>query len=546
MTNDVQTKFATIDQTVMQLHAALQEYIEAAYHISDPQMVKERAALLLEPGVIHQRPYLESTPRYVSGLKYSDIPGLDSAVSSLFTSLSKSDLTKPILYNPPYLHQAEAIEGILVQNKSLMIMTGTGSGKTESFLLPILGKLALEAAHQPSSFANNSAVRAMILYPMNALVNDQLGRLRLLFGNSQLSKQFETWAGRPIRFARYTSRTLYPGVRDPKKDTDRLSPIGKYYVKHLQDSLDPASPNHAPSQVLLEELKSRGKWPAKPDLLAWYGKASSRWQDSKTKEFKRCVTLPHDQELFTRHEVQAAPPDLLVTNYSMLEYMLMRPLERPIFDHTREWLSANPKESFLLVIDEAHLYRGAQGSEVALLIRRLRQRLGIEPHLPQSIFTTSTFHDHRYAPFFGAQLTGKHADDFRPIKGDLDLRKPEHIASHADTSLLAGVDLTKFYSEVTSDRNEELSAVCNALGRGFDPSQWQLSLFVALSDYPPLNLLVNQTMKQALPLTSLAGEIFPDASAQIAARALTALTPLARPPPRPVHDPAFLPSPAPP
>ena len=83
-------EFATIDQTVMQLHAALQEYIEAAYHISDPQMVKERAALLLEPGVIHQRPYLESTPRYVSGPKYSDISGLDSAVSSLFTSLSKS------------------------------------------------------------------------------------------------------------------------------------------------------------------------------------------------------------------------------------------------------------------------------------------------------------------------------------------------------------------------------------------------------------------------------------------------------------------------
>ena len=305
-------------------------------------------------------------------------PGLDAVVSSLFTSLSKSDGAKPILYNPPYLHQAEAIEGILVQNKSLMIMTGTGSGKTESFLLPILGKLALEAAHQPSSFANHSAVRAMILYPMNALVNDQLGRLRLLFGNSGLSKQFETWAGRPIRFARYTSRTLYPGVRDPKKDADRLSPIGKYYVKHLQDSLDPSSPNHASSKVLVEELKSRGKWPAKPDLLAWYGKPSSRWQDSKTKAFKRCVTLPHDQELFTRHEVQAAPPDVLVTNYSMLEYMLMRPLERPIFDHTREWLSANPKESFLLVIDEAHLYRGAQGSEVALLIRRLRQRLGIE------------------------------------------------------------------------------------------------------------------------------------------------------------------------
>lgn len=541
MTNDVQTKFATIDQTVMQLHAALQEYIEAAYHISDPQMVKERAALLREAGVIHQRPYLESTPRYLSGPKYSDIAGLDSSVASLFTSLSKSDGAKPILYNPPYLHQAEAIEGILVQNKSLMIMTGTGSGKTESFLLPILGKLAREAAHQPSSFANQFAVRAMILYPMNALVNDQLGRLRLLFGNERLTKRFETWAGRPIRFARYTSRTLYPGVRDPKKDADRLSPIGKYYVKHLQDSLDPASPNHATSKVLVEELKTRGKWPAKPDLMAWYGKPSSRWQDSKTKQFKRCVTLPHDQELFTRHEVQAAPPDVLVTNYSMLEYMLMRPLERPIFDHTREWLSANPMESFLLVIDEAHLYRGAQGSEVALLIRRLRQRLGIEADRLQIICTTASFHDHKYAPFFGAQLTGKHADDFRPIKGDLDLRKPEHVATQADANLLAGLDLTKLDSELASNRDEVLSAFCHARGKAFDSAQWQLSLFEALSGYPPLNLLVNQTMKQALPVKSLGEEIFQDSSPQVAAKALTALTRLGSLARRALHEPGLLP-----
>ena len=204
--------------------------------------------------------------------------------------------------------------------------------------------------------------------------------------------------------------------------------------------------------MLVEELKSRGKWPAKPDLLAWYGKPSSRWQDSKTKAFKRCVTLPHDQELFTRHEVQAAPPDVLVTNYSMLEYMLMRPLERPIFDHTREWLSANPKESFLLVIDEAHLYRGAQGSEVALLIRRLRQRLGIEADRLQIICTTASFHDHKYAPFFGAQLTGKHADDFRAIKGDLDLRKPEHVATQADAepSGRVGSDKARFRSGLRS------------------------------------------------------------------------------------------------
>jgi ATP-dependent helicase YprA (DUF1998 family) len=80
------------------------------------------------------------------------------------------------------------------------------------------------------------------------------------------------------------------------------------------------------------------------------------------------VTLPEDPELLTRHEVHEAPPDILVTNYSMLEYMLMRPLERPVFDSTRLWLDQNPDERFLLVIDEAHLYRGAAGAEVALLI----------------------------------------------------------------------------------------------------------------------------------------------------------------------------------
>ena len=90
------------------------------------------------------------------------------------------------------------------------------------------------------------------------------------------------------------------------------------------------------------------------------------------------MTLPHDQELFTRHEVQAAPPDVLVTNYSMLEYMLMRPLERPIFDHTRGWLSANPKESFLLVIDEAHLYRAPRVPKSHCLLGGCGNGLGLK------------------------------------------------------------------------------------------------------------------------------------------------------------------------
>ena len=66
-------------------------------------------------------------------------------------------------------------------------MTGTGSGKTECFLLPILGKLASEAQRKGQAFGETPAVRAMVLYPMNALVNDQLGRLRLLFADQRIS-----------------------------------------------------------------------------------------------------------------------------------------------------------------------------------------------------------------------------------------------------------------------------------------------------------------------------------------------------------------------
>jgi ATP-dependent helicase YprA (DUF1998 family) len=531
----------TIDQTITELQTALRDYIEAAYHISDPPMVGQRAELLHQPGVIYQRPYLESTPRYVVGQKYLQISGLDSAVARLMTDLSTSDGCKPILFNPPYHHQAEAIRGVLSDKKSLMITTGTGSGKTESFLLPILGKLAREAKHNPDSFKTHNAVRSIILYPMNALVNDQLGRLRLLFGSDKLSNEFEKWAGRPARFARYTSRTLYPGVRDPKKDADRLAPIGKYYVRHLQNASDPSCPEYGASKALIEELKSRGKWPAKPDLLAWYGKSSTRWQDSKTGQFKRCITLPHDRELLTRHEVHAAPPDILVTNYSMLEYMMMRPLERPIFDHTREWLTANPTETFILVIDEAHLYRGAQGSEVALLIRRLRERLGIEARRLQVICTTASFSDHHYAPRFGAQLTGKDPGDFVAITGELDLRTPERPANEIESDLLAGFRLDDFYSEDPNNRNGELTRICKDLGYKFDPEDWQSSLFSAFRDFPPLNLLVNLTMRQALPVAVLAERLFPQLETTTAASALTALIALGSAARRSQHEPGLLP-----
>ena len=250
----------TIHETIKKLHASLAEYIEATYHISAPTLVKQRQELLARPEVIHQIPYLESTPRYVTGESLKVMDGLPTAALEVFTLLSKTDGNLPrLIYDPPYKHQSEAITNTLIRGKNLVIMTGTGSGKTESFLLPILGKLAGEAKGSPKTFETQLGMRALILYPMNALVNDQLGRLRSLFGDPRLVDLFKNWAGRPPRFARYTSRTPYAGIREASKDSRKLAGFREFYVA-LQDQAETGSGKEKiEAQRLLQQLKDRGK-----------------------------------------------------------------------------------------------------------------------------------------------------------------------------------------------------------------------------------------------------------------------------------------------
>ena len=230
------------------------------------------------------------------------LTGLDVATVSFYLALYSSSLLPPrghrflvtlVRYDDAWGQCVALNLRCFFKNKNrtdplvlvAVVTTGTGSGKTECFLLPILGKFAREAQTHGSEFGATPAVRAMVLYPMNALVNDQLGRLRLLFGDPRIVAKFMGWAGRPARFARYTSRTLYPGVRDEGKDKDRLVPIGKYYVRNLELAGGPASPQQAAAEALVRELKKRGKWPAKPDLVGWYGKKGGAMERRK----ERCV-----------------------------------------------------------------------------------------------------------------------------------------------------------------------------------------------------------------------------------------------------------------
>ena len=94
--------------------------------------------------------------------------------------------------------------------------------------------------------------------------------------------------------------------------------------------------------------------------------------------------------MWSRWDMQDTPPDILITNYSMLNIMLMRSIESCIFDHTREWLASDSTRKFYLIIDELHAYRGTPGTEVAYILRLLLDRIGLNPNSDQlAILATS-------------------------------------------------------------------------------------------------------------------------------------------------------------
>ena len=536
----------TPTRLVHRLTDALRGYIESAYPLSDPLLVRARRVLLeTEAGghLLAQDPFIETTPRYaVSAEGYAEL-GLPPHLAELFVRLTRptdARSERGVLFSTLYRHQAAAFHAFFERERDLVVATGTGSGKTECFLVPMLGSLYEEARTRPASFAE-PGVRALILYPMNALVNDQLGRLRLLFGEDAVATEFRALGGRAPRFGMYTGRTPYAGPRNTTRDRERVAPLVEYYLK-----MPPG---------LAERLRRLGRYPAK-DLEAFYGRDEERsatYQTGKRrgKEYRkrgwerRLHTGPHDRELLTRHEMVhgagADPghsPDILVTNYSMLEYMLMRPFERPIFEETRRWL-AGEGNRLLLVLDEAHMYRGARGAEVAFLLRRLRARLGIHdrPDKLRVIATSATLGAGPAARDmvcrFAADLVGKRPQDFEPITGAREVAEPAAFPSADDVEMLASLDLDALH------RARDVDALAAALEPVFvhygvtcartDEASVLRALHDAMAGRPCVNLLIREAAGTARSLDDLARRVIgAHPRARRALEALLALGTLAR------------------
>ncbi len=465
--------------------------------------------LLAENGAVAQTPYVESTPVYELGGTYSELH-LPQAVQQLLTELSSLNIG---IYPRPYVHQAQALEEFFSSERpDLIVATGTGSGKTESFLLPILAQLALEGMSRPAT-ASLPGCRALLLYPMNALVNDQVSRIRRLFGKAEASGLISQGRNRPARFGSYTGRTPYPGMRTSARDSARIEPLfERYYSRILSQP------------ALLQQLEAIGQWPSK-DLAAFYGKdlEETRIVNGKPQRVRhwdrRLITQPSDKELMTRDEVQIFCPDLLITNYSMLEYMLMRPLERPIFSQTKQWLHSHPENELVIVLDEAHMYRGAGGAEVALLLRRLTARLEAPRERVRFILTSASLGEgdeaRRAVEQFGRDLTGLTARSNKEIKvitGTRELRSGAAEATDRQSESLAGFNISNFerYHVERAMAVDEIARLAAKLGwpRPEAGGDLQDYLYSQLSGFGPLELLIAEVAGRASPLPELEQRIF--------------------------------------
>tara|TARA_R110000868_G_scaffold91194_8_gene252982 strand:+ start:23 stop:5002 length:4980 start_codon:yes stop_codon:yes gene_type:complete len=197
------------------------------------------------------------------------------------------------------------------------------------------------------------AVRAMIMYPTNALVEDQMVRLR------QAAVRAKDIHGKPLfYFGRYTGST-WGGTIDVLNglDAGKRAEVNKIAgeIRKIEKERHELTEAMSATGRTSEEIKE----------------ALGQFQD------------PRCGELLTRWDMIGAPPDILITNTSMLNVMLMRREEENIFAQTRQWLKGDPDAVFTLVVDELHSYRGTQGTEVALVVRNLLDRLGLESDSPQ-------------------------------------------------------------------------------------------------------------------------------------------------------------------
>jgi len=467
------------------IQASIKRYITSAFGTNSPTFERDRKALLDKDAVLFQEPFVEPIPSYEPGMALAalggrDLPGMAPEAIDAFRSIAAAGLFKG--GHRLYLHQQRMLQQAL-ERKHCVVVTGTGSGKTESFLLPVLANLVREAFAPTTRWADASpapaiwtkddppswnethrkvrgekrpaAIRTLILYPMNALVEDQLSRLRNALDTDEAHHaQDSVLGGNRIRFGRYNGSTPvsgHPFKADGSPNTDAR--------KRLSRALSDAISETTRMNERVKALRDAAKAPGTSGDEEIAGRARKELDEALEQASFIPRVEPGAGEVFHRWEMQAAPPDLLITNVSMLSIMLMRHAhpgigqdraDSQMLDITREWLEGDPSRVFQLVIDELHLYRGASGTEVGYLVRLLLNRLGLHPGSPQLQILASS-----------ASLDGEKDSTYEFLGGffgleALEARERFHV--EAGALVHRGV-------ETSPAVDEELADACLDLGR---------------------------------------------------------------------------------
>lgn len=443
-------------------------YIKTAFATKFPSVEEEREALLNRPGVFRQEPWIEPLARYkrikkIAELSPADVPGLKGEQITDFINLASCGLVGDYKL---FGHQLEMLHRA-ASGQNVVITAGTGSGKTEAFLLPLFAYLAREsktwkAPRKPTEHVNDwwrnyvwqqdckknkvvprisqriddqrpAGLRALLLYPMNALVEDQMTRLRRALESPRARAWFGQYrAGNRIYFGRYNSNTPVPGHETDEK----------------------GRPSEIKINRLIKELKSADRA---------FKAALKHAAETNTDDAPYFFPRLDGAEMRCRWDMQDCPPDILISNYSMLSIMLMREADEGIFEKTREWLQKDGSV-FHLVLDELHLYRGTAGTEVAYLLRLLLGRLGLNPSHPKLRILASSASLEPSDPesitflsdFFGVKWSSEQ------IVVGHQLSPPDVKASGPLPAKAFG-DLSRAYSNSAADVNNAMLAIASAL-----------------------------------------------------------------------------------
>ena len=377
------------------------KYLETSFYFKDPKLQRSFLEALRAEGSLLKGPYKEPARVLDRGIKAHDL-------AREYFGWDAKNLIPALIEGELYTHQEKAIRQVHQHHDNVVVATGTASGKTECFLYPILFELYRQYL---KGTLDEPGTRALILYPMNALANDQCQRLgeicRQLYDNTSSFKP---------TFGQYTGHTPYK----------------KY-------------------------LKTKEKMARERDRL--------------------------QNELIYREEMRDNPPHILLTNYSMLEFLLIRPDDSPLFDGDmgKHWQ--------FIVLDEAHQYRGANGMEMGMLLRRLKQRVrkhdrnrNIQCVATSATITTRTGRDETaLIAKFAEELFGEKFNSHSIVLGEygqFDLsKKPSRY--HAFLRALDGAylvnqngkDIVKLNRQYTSDKNSVSKpleiALCKECGQHY-------------------------------------------------------------------------------